>query len=88
MWLEICQIDITMEKNLHPEKKILTPSVVHDDLPEVKKPEHLRKAVPSHEEMLPENPERHYHHEEFKTSTSSHDEIKHADDDIWNGEDA
>jgi len=77
-----------MENNQHPEKKILTPSVIHDDLSEVKKPEHLRKTASSHDDLLPENPERNYHHEEFKSLTSSHDEIKHADDDVWNGEDA
>lgn len=77
-----------MESNNNPKKKILKPSVVHDDLPEVKKPEHLRKAVPDHNDALPENPERNYHHEEFKSSSASYDEIKHADDDIWNGEDA
>ena len=77
-----------MEQNEHSEKKILKPSVIHDDLPEVKKREHLRKAVPDHDNPQPENPDRHYHHEEFKSASSSHDEIKHADDDIWNGEDA
>ena len=77
-----------MENKSNPAKKILTPSVIHDDLPEVKKPEHLRKVAPKHDDMLPENPERNYHHEEFKSSSSSHDEIKHADDDVWNGEDA
>ncbi|GGE49157.1 hypothetical protein EV200_1098 [Pedobacter psychrotolerans] len=77
-----------MENNQHPEKKILTPSVIHDDLSEVKKPEHLRKTASGHDDLLPENPERNYHHEEFKSLTSSHDEIKHADDDVWNGEDA
>ena len=78
-----------MENNSNPTKKILTPSVIHDDLPEVKKPEHLRKVALEHDDMLPENPERNYHHDElFKSSTSSHDEIKHADDDVWNGEDA
>ncbi|MDQ0639592.1 hypothetical protein QF042_003157 [Pedobacter sp. W3I1] len=69
-------------------KKILTPSVVHDDLPEVKKPEHLRKVAPDQDSTLPENPERNYHHEELKSVTSSHVKIRHADDDIWNGEDA
>ncbi|RDC57856.1 hypothetical protein DU508_02570 [Pedobacter chinensis] len=77
-----------MENKSNPDKKILKPAVIHDDLPEVKKPEHLRKAIPEHDSGLPENPERNYHHEEFKTSSSSHDEVKHADDDIWNGEDA
>ena len=77
-----------MENNNHPEKKILKPSIVHDDLPEVKKPEHLRKIAPNDDDQLPENPERNYHHEEFHNKTSSHDEIKHADDDVWNGEDA
>lgn len=77
-----------MEQNEHSEKKILKPCVIHDDLPEVKKPEHLRKAIPDDENELPENPERHYHHEEFKSTSSSHSEIKQADDDIWNGEDA
>jgi len=86
--LKFASFEITMEKNLHPGKKILTPSVIHDDLPEVKKPEHLRTANLNKDDLLPENPERNYHHEEFKTSTASHDEIKHADDDVWNGEDA
>ena len=86
--MKFAPFEIIMEKNLHPEKKILTPSVIHDDLPEAKKPEHLRKAAPNHDDLLPENPERNYHHEEFKSPVSSHDEIKHADDDVWNGEDA
>ncbi|WP_293310877.1 hypothetical protein [Pedobacter sp. UBA5917] len=77
-----------MENNDHPKKTILKPSVIHDDLPEVKKPEHLRKAPANHDDALPENPERNYHHDELKSATSSHDEISHADDDIWNGEDA
>jgi len=77
-----------MEENEHPEKKILKPSVIHDDLPEAKKPEHLRKSVPDHEQMLPENPERHYHHDEFKSPSANNDQIEHADDDVWNGEDA
>lgn len=78
-----------MQNKSTPEKNLLTPSVIHDDLTEVKKPEHLRKAIPEHNDSLPENPERNYHHDEiFKSSTSSHDEIKHADDDVWNGEDA
>ncbi|WP_316736919.1 hypothetical protein [Pedobacter aquatilis] len=72
----------------NPTKKILKPSVIHDDLPEVKKPEHLRKHPTDNEDMLPENPERNYHHEEIHSLTGSHDEIKHADDDVWNGEDA
>ncbi|WP_426329171.1 hypothetical protein [Pedobacter sp. R-06] len=77
-----------MENSNNPKKKILTPSVVHDDLPEVKKPEHLRKVPLNHDSGLPENPERNYHHEELKSVTTSHDKIRHADDDIWNGEDA
>ncbi|MCX2574431.1 hypothetical protein [Pedobacter sandarakinus] len=77
-----------MEPQSHPEKKILKPSVIHEDLPEVKKPEHLRKTVSKHDDLLPENPERNYHHEESKTLSSSHDEVRHADDDVWNGEDA
>jgi len=77
-----------MENSNIPEKKILKPSVVHDDLPEVKKPEHLRKMPLNYDDALPENPERNYHHEEFRSVFGSHDEIKHADDDVWNGEDA
>ncbi|WP_231490783.1 hypothetical protein [Pedobacter sp. Leaf170] len=77
-----------MEEQSNTGKRILKPSVIHDDLPEVKKPEHLRKHSTSDEDMLPENPERNYHHEEIHSLTDSHDEIKHADDDIWNGEDA
>lgn len=77
-----------MENSNNPTKKILTPSVVHDDLPEVKKPEHLRKMPENNEDTLPENPERNYHHEELKSAGSGHGNIRHADDDIWNGEDA
>ncbi|WP_316833110.1 hypothetical protein [Pedobacter aquatilis] len=76
-----------MEAQNNPGKRILKPSVIHDDLPEVKKPEHLRKTV-DHDSDLPENPERNYHHEEFIDFKGSHDEISHADDDVWNGEDA
>ncbi|MFC4210510.1 hypothetical protein ACFOWA_04920 [Pedobacter lithocola] len=77
-----------MEQNTNPGKKILTPSVIHDDLPEVKKPEHLRKVPTNSNNELPENPERNYHHEEFRSISGTHDEIKQADDDVWNGEDA
>jgi len=77
-----------MENKSTPEKVILKPSVIHDDLPEVKKPEHLRKISPNKNDLLPENPERNFHHDEFKSKSSSHDEISHADDDVWNGEDA
>ena len=77
-----------MERNTNPSKRILKPSVIHDDLPEVKKPEHLRKASSNEDDMLPENPERNYHHEEFKSETGSRDELRNADDDVWNGEDA
>ncbi|UKT65682.1 hypothetical protein [Pedobacter mucosus] len=77
-----------MENNTNPVKKILKPSVVHDDLPLAKKPEHLRRTSINHDNALPENPERNYHHTEFRSSTANHDEIKHADDDVWNGEDA
>lgn len=77
-----------MENNQQPEKKILKPSVIHDALPEVKKPEHLRKTSSNDGSDLPENPERNYHHEEFRGKTSLHDELRQADDDIWNGEDA
>ncbi|WP_316799354.1 hypothetical protein [Pedobacter frigidisoli] len=77
-----------MEENQYPEKRILKPSVIHDDLPEVRKPEHLRKALPNHDDLLPENPERNYHHEDLGNSAPSHDRIEHADDDVWNGEDA
>ncbi|MCZ4222971.1 hypothetical protein [Pedobacter rhodius] len=77
-----------MKQNTNPGKIILKPSVIHDDLPEVKKPEHLRKSSLVEDNELPENPERNYHHEEFRTLHGNHDEIKHADDDEWNGEDA
>ncbi|GGI25698.1 hypothetical protein [Pedobacter mendelii] len=77
-----------MEQHTNPGKKILKPSVIHDDLPEVKKPEHLRKVASENNNELPENPERNYHHEEFRSVSGSHDEIKQADDDVWNGEDA
>lgn len=77
-----------MEENTSPGKRILKPSVIHDDLPEVKKPEHLRKAPVVDEDLLPENPERNYHHEESRSVTGSHDELRTADDDVWNGEDA
>lgn len=78
-----------MKEHNNPTKKILKPSVIHDDLPEVKKPEHLRqRPLKDDDATLPENPERNYHHDEFLSSISSHDEIKHADDDVWNGEDA
>ncbi|SDG66686.1 hypothetical protein SAMN05421827_10990 [Pedobacter terrae] len=77
-----------MENSNKPTKKILTPSVVHNDLPEVKKPEHLRKLPARNDDALPENPERNYHHEELKSVSSGHKEIRQADDDVWNGEDA
>ena len=77
-----------MENKINPQKTILKPSVIHDDLPEIKKPEHLRKTVPAHDDTLPENPERNYHHEESGSSSSNHDELRNADDDVWNGEDA
>jgi len=77
-----------MENSNNPTKKILTPSVIHDDLPEVKKPEHLRKVSADHDTTLPENPERNYHHEELKSVGIAHNKIRNADDDIWNGEDA
>jgi len=75
-----------MENSNHPLKVILKPSVIHDDLPEVKKPEHLRKVPLEHNNALPENPERNYHHDD--PASYSHDELRQADDDIWNGEDA
>lgn len=77
-----------MEKSNYPEKRILKPSVIHDDLPEVKKPEHLRKVPLEHDNGLPENPERNYHHEVPSNASYNHDELRQADDDIWNGEDA
>lgn len=77
-----------MENNAHPEKVILKPSVIHDDLPEVRKPEHLRKITPDHDNAQPENPERNYHHDELRNVSSHHDETSHADDDMWDGEDA
>ncbi len=77
-----------MENNNHPLKVILKPSVIHDDLPEVKKPEHLRKVPLVHDNGLPENPERNYHHDDAGSASYSHDELRQADDDIWNGEDA
>jgi len=69
-------------------KKILTPSVIHDNVPEVKKPEHLRKNISAEENVQPENPDRNYHHEQMTGGTSRHVENEHADDDIWDGEDA
>ncbi|SES25431.1 hypothetical protein [Pedobacter rhizosphaerae] len=77
-----------MENEKLPEKRILKPSVIHDDLPEVKKPEHLRKKSCDEDDLLPENPERHFHHEELRSLSSSHEKTKYADDDEWNGEDA
>lgn len=79
-----------MKEHNNPTKKILKPSVIHDDLPEVKKPEHLRqRPLTDSDAGLPENPERNYHHDELPPSTiNNHGEIKHADDDVWNGEDA
>ncbi|WP_293783463.1 hypothetical protein [uncultured Pedobacter sp.] len=77
-----------MENSNNPTKKILKPSVVHNDLPEVKKTEHLRQVPGDKNDTLPENPERNYHHEELKSVSSFHSEIRQADDDVWNGEDA
>ncbi len=77
-----------MEENRNSEKRILKPSVIHDDLSETKKPEHLRQSTAQEDDVQPENPDRNYHHDEFISSTSIHDEIEHADDDEWNGEDA
>ncbi|WP_343522039.1 hypothetical protein [Pedobacter sp.] len=77
-----------MENSTNHTKKILTPSVVHDDLPEVKKPEHLRKVPADQDSALPENPERNYHHDELRSENTGRKEIRQADDDIWNGEDA
>jgi hypothetical protein len=77
-----------MENSNKPTKKILTPSVVHDDLPELNQSAHLRKEIADQDTTLPENPERNYHHEELKDVSSGHKKIRHADDDIWNGEDA
>jgi len=75
-----------MENSNHPLKTILKPSVIHDDLPEVKKPEHLRKMPLEQDNGLPENPERNYHHDD--PGIYNYDELRQADDDIWNGEDA
>ncbi|MEH3112374.1 hypothetical protein [Pedobacter terrae] len=77
-----------MENSNNPTKKILKPSVVHDDLPEAKENKHLRKMPSDHDDTLPENPERNYHHEELKSVSSGHKRIRQADDDVWNGEDA
>lgn len=77
-----------MESNNNPLKKILKPSVIHDDLPEVKKPEHLRKVPLNNGTDLPENPERNYHHDEFRSNTLKFKGFNQADDDVWNGEDA
>jgi len=77
-----------MENSNHPTKKILKPSVIHHDLPAVKKPAQTHQ-VPDHaNNTLPENPERNYHHEELKNVSAADQQIRQADDDIWNGEDA
>ncbi|WP_145855116.1 hypothetical protein [Pedobacter suwonensis] len=79
---------IIMENRNKPTKKILTPAVIHDDLPELKKPGHGQQVPDHHADTLPENPERNYHHEELKSVSSGHKKIRQADDDVWNGEDA
>ncbi|WP_158674004.1 hypothetical protein [Pedobacter sp. KBW01] len=48
----------------------------------------MRKVPLAHDNGLPENPERNYHHDDAGSSSYSHDELRQADDDIWNGEDA
>ncbi|TDG36020.1 hypothetical protein EZJ43_10050 [Pedobacter changchengzhani] len=75
-----------MEDEPTKSKTILKPSVIHDDLPAPPHQHHSRDNVVA--DRQPENPERNYHHDEFKNLTSVHDEVKHADDDEWNGEDA
>ncbi|WP_443939061.1 hypothetical protein [Pedobacter sp. MW01-1-1] len=78
-----------MENEHNPEKVILKPSVIHDDLPESKKVVHTpKKKEPSEEDLLPENPDRNYHHTEVMSFSSKHTPLTKADDDIWNGEDA
>ncbi|WP_412468541.1 hypothetical protein [Pedobacter sp. KLB.chiD] len=77
-----------MENSNKPTKKILKPSVVHDDLPEVQKTVQMHQVPEDNEDILPENPERNYHHEELRSVSSGHNEIRQADDDVWNGEDA
>ncbi|WP_443946957.1 hypothetical protein ACJVDH_07570 [Pedobacter sp. AW1-32] len=74
-----------MENEQHPKKIILKPSHIHEDLPEIEHPHHesLDRG-----DLLPENPERNYHHQDDFGATSKHDRLDHADDDVWNGEDA
>lgn len=68
-------------------KTLLKPSKIHGDFPETKNPANLRQTKVD-DDTQPENPHRNYHHDEFRNSTSVHDEVKHADDNDWNGEDA
>ncbi len=69
-----------------PKKKILKPSVIHDDLPNPDTTEYLAPEA-DYKRTLPENPERNYHHG-INHIIQDSSEITRADDDVWNGEDA
>ena len=75
-----------MESEKNVKKRILKPSIIHDDLPIL---EESNKATEQteNEPVLPENPERNYHHG-VNHIIQDYNEITSADDDIWNGEDA
>ncbi|MGY3052186.1 hypothetical protein ACVWYG_000373 [Pedobacter sp. UYEF25] len=75
-----------MENRNDPTKKILKPSVIHDEVPKPAEIDHLAKEE-DYQRILPENPERNYHHG-VNHIIEDHSDITSADDDIWNGEDA
>lgn len=75
-----------MENRKDSKKNILKPSVIHDDVPKPEEMEHLEEQD-EYKRILPENPERNYHHG-INHIIEDHNELTSADDDIWNGEDA
>ncbi|MET4082872.1 hypothetical protein ABIB40_002836 [Pedobacter sp. UYP30] len=75
-----------MENRKNPKKKILKPSVIHDDVPKPEEINHLA-GEENYKRVLPENPERNYHHG-VNHIIEDNNKITRADDDIWNGEDA
>ena len=76
-----------MENLKDPKKKILKPSVIHDDdFPKPDETDHLVGAE-DYPRVLPENPDRNYHHG-INHIIEDKGKLTSADDDIWNGEDA
>ena len=75
-----------METEEKIKKKILKPSIIHDDLPILEESKDATEQT-EYESVLPENPERNYHHG-VNHIIQDNNEITSADDDIWNGEDA